>query len=146
VTLCRPVHRTAALLAFGGTVLISGCAALGPNFSAPTAWWSPKSFAPQQKAESVPVAEPVDPQWWKLLGDPQLTALEQRLLSSNLDLKLASLRLAESRAELGISRAGLLPSVNAGAKADANQQSQRGTNSLVSRSRLDDPYNQRPGH
>lgn len=142
----RPAHRVALklrlLLITGCAALaLSGCAALGPNFTAPSAWWSPKAFAPQDKAPSVAVAEPVDPLWWKLLDDPQLTALEQRLVGANLDLKVAALRLAEARAELGVSRAGLLPAINAGAKATANQQSRRGTNSLVSRTRLDDPYN-----
>jgi NodT family efflux transporter outer membrane factor (OMF) lipoprotein len=141
VTLRQTLCRAAALLPF---TLLAGCAALGPDFVSPTAWWSPKSFttdADAKLAKSVPVAAPVDPQWWKLLGDPMLTSLESRLATANLDLRLASLRLAESRAELGVSKAGLVPAVNGGAAFSANQGSRNGTLSLTPRSALDDPYN-----
>lgn len=125
---------------------LSGCDAVGPDFMAPIAWWRPARFdkpavAPAGGHQSVPVADAVDPDWWTLLHDPLLTSLEQRLLTANLDIKVAALRLTEARAQLGVARAGLLPQLNAGAKFSANQQSQRGTNSLVNRSRLDDPYN-----
>ncbi|HTN10626.1 MAG TPA: TolC family protein, partial [Acetobacteraceae bacterium] len=141
MTLRQTLCRAAALLPF---TLLAGCAALGPDFVSPTAWWSPKSFttdADAKLAKSVPVAAPVDPQWWKLLGDPMLTSLESRLATANLDLRIASLRLAESRAELGVSKAGLVPAVNGGAAFSANQGSRNGTLSLTPRSALDDPYN-----
>lgn len=137
----QTLRRAVALLPF---TLLAGCAALGPNFASPTAWWSSKSFtadASAKAAQSVPVPEPVDPHWWKLLGDPMLTSLEARLATSNLDLRIASLRLAEARAELGVSQAGLVPTLSGGAGFSANQQSRNGTLSLSPRNRLNDPYN-----
>ncbi len=141
MTLRQTLCRAAALLSI---TLPAGCAALGPNFLSPTAWWSPKSFTTDTGAKiagSVPVAEPVDPHWWKLLGDPMLTSLEARLITSNLDLRIASLRLAEARAELGVSQAGLVPTLNGDAGVSANQASRNGTLSLTPRNRLDNPYN-----
>jgi NodT family efflux transporter outer membrane factor (OMF) lipoprotein len=96
--------------------LLAGCT-VGPNFNAPE-WASPASWltGPKEKvppARSLPVAKPVDPQWWALFNDPMLTGLEQRVASENLDVQLAATRLAESRAQLGITRASEFPTLNA---------------------------------
>ncbi|MBN8888768.1 MAG: TolC family protein, partial [Rhodospirillales bacterium] len=142
MTLPRPVRRATALLPVPLlAILLSGCAALGPNFTSPTAWWSPKSFTEAAPAQpSVTVAEPVDPQWWKLLGDPLLTAMEERLAKANLDVRVAALRVTEARAELGVTQAGGLPAVNADASYARVQQSRKGTQSLTSPTRLREPY------
>jgi NodT family efflux transporter outer membrane factor (OMF) lipoprotein len=102
--------------ALAALLLTAGCT-VGPNFSPPH-WASPVSWfaGPKEKtppAPSQPVAEPVDVSWWQLFHDPQLTALERRVARENLDVRAAGIRLAESRAELGIARASQLPSLNA---------------------------------
>lgn len=56
-------------------------------------------------------------QWWSTYGDPQLTALIERALANNLDLRQAAERIAEARAVTGQSRAALMPSVDATASA-----------------------------
>ena len=97
-------------------MLLAGCTA-GPNFETPE-WLSPASWfatkaEPIQRAPSMPTAEPIDPEWWNLFKDPQLTALEKRVAGENLDVQVATVRLAESRAQLGIVGAAQFPNLNA---------------------------------
>jgi NodT family efflux transporter outer membrane factor (OMF) lipoprotein len=97
-------------------LLLAGCTA-GPNFETPE-WLSPASWfatkaEPIQRAPSMPAAEPIDPEWWNLFKDPQLTALEKRVAGENLDVQVATVRLAESRAQLGIVGAAQFPNLNA---------------------------------
>ncbi|HXA26077.1 MAG TPA: efflux transporter outer membrane subunit [Acetobacteraceae bacterium] len=97
-------------------LLLAGCT-VGPNFETPE-WLSPASwFAKKaesiQRTPSLPVAEPIDPDWWSLFKDPQLTALERRVAGENLDVQAATVRLAESRAQLGVVGAAQFPTFNA---------------------------------
>ena len=94
---------------------LAGCT-VGPNFARPAPWWSPAAWfggRPKPALRSEPVAAPVDPNWWDLFRDPELTSLENRLAGSNLDVQVATVRIAESRAQLGIARADLFPQLNA---------------------------------
>lgn len=102
--------------ALAALLLTAGCT-VGPNFSPPR-WASPVSWfaGPKEKTPPVPsqpVAAPVDLSWWQLFHDPQLTALERRVAAENLDVRAAGIRLAESRAQLGIARASQFPTLNA---------------------------------
>ena len=111
----RTSGRAVAILTLAPLAL-GGCT-MGPNFSAPS-WASPGSWfsgakEPVRPQPSVPVAAPVDPNWWTLFKDPQLTALERRVAKENLDVQAAGARLAESRAQLGIVRAAEFPTLNA---------------------------------
>lgn len=95
--------------------MLLGCT-VGPKFEQPAPWWSPASWfgsSPKQARISEPAAAPVDPNWWDLFHDPELTSLENRVAGSNLDLRVTTIRLAESRAQLGVTRADLFPRVNA---------------------------------
>jgi NodT family efflux transporter outer membrane factor (OMF) lipoprotein len=56
-------------------------------------------------------------QWWKLFGDPLLDSLIERAGRTNLDLRIAGARLAESRALRGESKSALLPAVDGTASA-----------------------------
>ncbi len=70
-------------LATAALLLALGACTVGPNF-APPEWLSPASWF-AKKAEpisppaSIPVAEPIDPNWWNLFNDPELTTLERRV-------------------------------------------------------------------
>jgi NodT family efflux transporter outer membrane factor (OMF) lipoprotein len=97
-------------------LLLAGCT-VGPNFETPE-WLSPASWfarkaEPIQRPPSLPVAEPIDPDWWNLFHDPQLTALERRVAGENLDVQVATIRLTESRAQLGVVGAAQFPNLNA---------------------------------
>jgi len=103
---------------------------VGPNFTSPD-WTSPASWfaGPKEKVQpppSIPVAEPVSPDWWALFNDPQLTALERRVAGENLDVKVAGLRLAESRAQLSVARASEFPKLNANASYEYEKPSTYG--------------------
>jgi NodT family efflux transporter outer membrane factor (OMF) lipoprotein len=95
---------------------LGGCTA-GPNFEPPE-WLSPASWF-AKKMETLPaepsiaVAEPIDPNWWRLFKDPLLTSLVRRVAAENLDVQVATVRIAESRAQLGIVGAAQFPTLNA---------------------------------
>jgi NodT family efflux transporter outer membrane factor (OMF) lipoprotein len=102
----------------------------GPDFSPPE-WLSPASWFANKaeqisKAQSVPVAEPIDPNWWNVFHDRQLTALEHRIAGENLDVQVATARLAESRAQLGITGAAQYPNINANASYEKDKASNSG--------------------
>jgi NodT family efflux transporter outer membrane factor (OMF) lipoprotein len=102
--------------AAAAVLLLAGCT-VGPNFEPPE-WLSPASWfaskaEPIARAPSLPVAEPIDPEWWNLFHDPQLTALQKRVAGENLDVQVASVRMLESRAQLGIAGAAQFPDLNA---------------------------------
>jgi NodT family efflux transporter outer membrane factor (OMF) lipoprotein len=106
----RRIPAAALLLALGACTV-------GPNFEAPE-WLSPASWF-GKKAESLPngpsiaVAEPIDPNWWTLFRDPALTELERRVADENLDVQIATVRIAQSRAQLGVAGAAQFPTFNA---------------------------------
>ncbi|HET7879324.1 MAG TPA: TolC family protein, partial [Acetobacteraceae bacterium] len=98
-------------------LLALGACTVGPNFEPPD-WLSPASWfakkaEPIPKEASIPVAEPIDPNWWNLFKDPTLTDLERRVAGENLDVQVASVRIAESRAQLGVVGAAQFPTLNA---------------------------------
>ena len=122
---------------------LAGCTKMGPDFARPDAWWKPDSWlatAPATPAPraSVPVAEPFDYAWWKLLGDPLLNEMQEQLATANLDLRTADFRLVQARAQLGITEAATTPSMNANASYARQQFSRNGPNSG---SRLRNPFN-----
>ncbi len=128
------------LMATMATALVlstTGCE-FGPNFQHPAPWYSPTSWlggrpatAPAADVASTPVPAPPDPQWWSVFDDPELTALEQRVAGSNLDLRLAGIRLGESRAQLGLTGADLFPQLNANGSYTRERQSAKGVISLL---------------
>jgi multidrug efflux system outer membrane protein len=97
---------------------LSGCL-MGPDYEK-TAVPTPEQFRSQPitAAESGSLA---DLQWWEIFQDRQLQALIKIALEENKDLQLAVVRVDEARAELGITRASMLPSVQAGASATMTQ-------------------------
>jgi NodT family efflux transporter outer membrane factor (OMF) lipoprotein len=103
-------------LSAAALLLALGACTVGPNFDAPE-WLSPASWF-AKKAErippepSMPVAEPIDPNWWGLFNDPILTGLERRVAGENLDVQVATVRIAESRAELGVVGAAQFPTLD----------------------------------
>ncbi|CAH2604103.1 Efflux transporter outer membrane subunit [Rhodovastum atsumiense] len=126
----RPVARHAAI----ATLLLLSACAVGPDFERPIPWWNPAAWfsdpSPAAGDASEAVAEPVDPHWWRIFGDPDLTRLEQRLGDANLDVRVAGIRLMQARAAVGVAQAAGLPSVNGNASYTREQLSQKGVLSL----------------
>jgi NodT family efflux transporter outer membrane factor (OMF) lipoprotein len=67
----------------------------------------PATFHSQTDGSAEPVAK-----WWTTLNDPQLTALVERAVAANPDLKIASSRLLEARAARKATQADLLPNLS----------------------------------
>jgi NodT family efflux transporter outer membrane factor (OMF) lipoprotein len=106
------------VLAAGTALVLTGCT-VGPNFEPPT-WASPASWFSGRKeaiapVRSIPVAAPIDAQWWNLFHDPVLTKLEEQVAAENLDVRTAAVRVAESQAQLGVARSALFPMLNGNA-------------------------------
>jgi len=106
------------VLAAGTALVLTGCT-VGPNFSPPT-WASPASWFSGPKeavtpVRSVPIAAPIDAEWWNLFRDPELTRLERQVAGQNLDVRTAAIRVAESQAQLGVAQSAQFPTLNANA-------------------------------
>jgi outer membrane protein TolC len=114
-------------------VLLAGCA-VGPNFtkpnaSLPTTWCSAQCQA-NNNGPSQATSGPINTMWWTSFNDPELVKLEERVANSNLDLKVASIRLAESRAMRSITAADQYPTITGNASATRERESANGVLSL----------------
>lgn len=115
------------LTALVGIAILSGCA-VGPDFLKPDnvlnslSMWPRSDYANSYRTSlsAVPV------QWWSLFNDEILLDLEKRAFSSNLDLQVATSKIEQSRAQLGITTAELLPSLGVGASAAREALSEHG--------------------
>lgn len=111
VRLAHRLATSAALL--GGTLGLGGCM-LGPNFHRPKAQ-TESGFrpgrAPLQAPKTVSHGAP-RVAWWQSFDDPMLTTLEKQASGQNLDIRIATQRLAESEANAQIEGAALYPKLN----------------------------------
>src|SRR5439155_11026636 len=81
---------------------------VGPNYQPPKAN-VPNSY--HQQAGAGTNTDAAVGHWWTTLNDAELTALIDRAVRANLDLKIASSRILEARAARRVTRSDLLPSV-----------------------------------
>ncbi|GLQ91069.1 efflux transporter outer membrane subunit [Dyella acidisoli] len=114
--------------------LLAGCT-VGPNFTRPdaklpTAWCAAECQA-KQTVPTQTTPAPINTAWWTSFNDPELVKLEERVADANLDLKVASLRLAESRAERSITAADQYPTINGNASAVRERASANGVMSIA---------------
>ncbi|GBR02612.1 hypothetical protein [Acetobacter oeni] len=83
----------------GLAALLPGCA-VGPNYQKPQTWTPPKWRSTQVangKNDSTTVPDAPDVAWWNVFHDAELTSLEDRVASQNLDIQRATEELAQSR-------------------------------------------------
>jgi len=108
-------------------VLLAGCA-VAPDFVKPENELREVTLAP--RADYANVAQTSDSnvpsQWWMLFNDAVLADLQLRAQADNLDLQIASERIEQSRAQLGIASSQLLPSVSADASYAREALSEHG--------------------
>ncbi len=94
------------------TALAVGCIAghdySRPPIALPDAYRAP---APLEPGSAASIA---DEPWWNLFEDEQLQALIRTALDQNFDLRIASTRILQAQAQLGITHADELPNVTAG--------------------------------
>ena len=114
---------------------LAGCAAVGPNYTqvepkTPEKWHTElQNGLRADKLNSEKLSH-----WWSTLNDPELSRLIERAVKGNLTLKDAQSRLREARALRGISKAGLFPTLDAGAsvtKRRSSENSDTGTESTL---------------
>jgi multidrug efflux system outer membrane protein len=112
------------------TLSVSGCM-VGPNYS------PPQVSVPQAYHESFVAETNQSPQdlsrWWQLFHDPQLDALIEEATLANYDLRLAEARVREARAETGVARSALFPSVDASGDYARQRLSQNVPNAFLAR-------------
>ncbi|MBW2688505.1 MAG: efflux transporter outer membrane subunit [Deltaproteobacteria bacterium] len=99
--------RFFVVLVLGVTLLFSGCAKIGPDFTTPP---SPvaDSWFEQENQQLTSTAESNE-QWWTVFNDPVLNLLIEESYQQNLGLQIAGLRILEARAQLGIATGNLYP-------------------------------------
>jgi len=106
----------------GCLVMFAGCAA-GPDFKPPLPqlpdhWSDPE---PGTRPENQPRGSTIDERgaqlqrWWADFNDPTLSSLVERALAANLDVRVAVLRIEESRAQRAVTTASLWPILSANA-------------------------------
>lgn len=105
-------------------VPVLGACVVGPDYRrpdlpTPTTWEAQDGH--RVSAESADLTR-----WWASFGDPVLDALVERAARANLDLKQATARVREARAETGIARGARRPEVGNPGSAGRQRLSENG--------------------
>jgi multidrug efflux system outer membrane protein len=114
-------------------VLAGGCT-VGPDYHRPTtslpgAYRGGEATTPATTAPSHPDFAQAD--WWTIFADPVLQSLIHESLQNNYDLRIAANRVIQARAQVGITRANQLPSLNAAVQTTRDREpplNERATN------------------
>jgi NodT family efflux transporter outer membrane factor (OMF) lipoprotein len=104
--------------------LLTACA-VGPSFERP----SPQ--LPDRWLADSATTEPINAEWWKQFDDATLNGLIADARKSNLDMRLAALRVAESRMQRSIATGARLPAVTGSAGYQHQRQSEHGVNTRL---------------
>jgi outer membrane protein, multidrug efflux system len=92
--------------------VLAGCAAVGPDYQRPPSTLAPVNAGFINAGASASNSQPVRADiatFWRGFNDPALTALVERGLAANGDVRIAQARLQEARALLGVADAQALP-------------------------------------
>ena len=100
--------------------LLAGCT-VGPTYHPPAVktsaqWSSPLVGGETTNSGSIAF-------WWKNFNDPELDSLIERAVQSNLDLRIATARVREARAEYQMTSADLWPTIGTAASYQRQLQS-----------------------
>jgi len=110
---------TIKTMTIGALALAAAACTVGPQYKKPSTEM-PAGFKEQPPA-GWKTAQPSDSMkrgaWWELFGDPALNALEEQVSVSNQTLAQAEAQFRGARAAVAAARAGLFPTVTAGAQA-----------------------------
>lgn len=93
-------------------LLATACA--GPNVETAKI---PPVVPPQGWRLDLGPGVPVDAEWWRGFGDPQLSSLVEQALARNADVAIAAARVREARAQQDLAGSALLPTLDAGVGA-----------------------------
>jgi len=129
--------RSGTFAALAALLALCGCVSAGPDFEPPDPLLPSVSFVGKPEPATPTAGLAPDgfaaaaPHWWAVFGDPILTSLMERVAAANLDVRTATLRLAESRFQLGVIASAEFPSINGNASYQRELFSQNGVLSLV---------------
>lgn len=109
--------------AFALALAASACT-VGPNYKRPVAQL-PEAYRAAAPTGVLAADQPSlgDQKWWEVFQDEQLQELIRTALRQNFDVRIAAARVAEARAQLGITRADQFPQVDGSALADRERVS-----------------------
>ena len=95
---------------------VAGCS-VGPNYHRPSAPTTPAFKEAAGWGPATPLDEKTRGPWWQSYGDPELTALEEKVNVSNQSLKITVSQYTEAHAMVAYQRANFFPflSVNGSA-------------------------------
>jgi NodT family efflux transporter outer membrane factor (OMF) lipoprotein len=121
------------LVLTGSLLGLAGCTAVGPNYKAPQTA-APANWSSELSAGLSGGAADTNllARWWTVFNDPTLSELIERARAGNLDLRQAEARVRESRAQRGIAKAALFPTVGANASASRAVASKEAGNGQTS--------------
>jgi outer membrane protein TolC len=110
--------------------MLSACAAVGPEYVQPESPLGPDWYQAERAGFATTAAEQV--RWWQHLNDPVLDQLVELAHRQNNSLKIAGLRVLESRAQLAIATGNQYPQSQAVAgDATAVQASENAANTAA---------------
>lgn len=99
---------------------VQGCA-VGPDYKPPVTQ-SPPAWR-QGDPAAITRDAPVVSAWWTTFADPTLDSLVRRAVDSNHDLRIASARVREARAQRGVVASDYGPRTDASGRATRDRQS-----------------------
>ena len=113
--------------------MLCGCS-VGPDFTPPDPNLPQKSFFGRPEPAVLEPDRPptLDAQWWRQFKDPTLCSLIERVAEVNLDVRVATERLWESRAQRNAAASALLPTINGSGQYTRELMSQNGLIALGS--------------
>ena len=120
------MRYTAVVFTIVLIIATTGCT-VGPNYTRPGVSTPPQFRAADQPATPESLA---DTKWFDLFQDDTLKQLITTALDQNHDLRIAADRVIEARAQFGLQRSQLFPTVSASASFDANKVSTIGASRL----------------
>jgi multidrug efflux system outer membrane protein len=133
----QPILRNRSLSPWpffvGLAIILTGCT-VGPNYRRPAVNVPPSFRQPEVDATASKAgtnapnsaASLGEEKWWEVFQDKELQGLIRTALKNNYDVRIAATRVLEAQAQLGITRADQLPSVNVGGGITSQQSSKNG--------------------
>jgi NodT family efflux transporter outer membrane factor (OMF) lipoprotein len=138
----RTIDRSRLVMSSILCCLLAGCV-VGPDFHSPSqingllpAIIDRGASSPIKDIARVTSDATVQVAWWRGFKDPVLDRLQARIADRNLDVRTATLRIAESRAQVVSTEAAALPKVDGTASYTRSALSQNGLLKLVPLSSL----------
>ena len=129
-TLMGMVAKSSAVVAICGTLSLTNACSVGPNYKRPAAN-VPAAYrgalgpeAPASESAPLPASEPGsgrtasvplgEEKWSEVFQDQELQGLIRTALKNNYDVRIAATRVLQAQAQLGVTRADQLPSLDVG--------------------------------